>query len=369
MRTVGTAIALCLNMKLNLRCIAICEAAPEGNQLTAHSRLRAANPISVWLRAQTGSIALLLAIGLAGCTDAGREDIQTSETTSAMTVSAAERGSCSTMVVLGLSRQIAAEISCMMPGQLERFTPTANIKFASNAVLPYLAPDAINSVKRAAAGTTITINSGFRTIAQQHLLYRWKQLGRCNLTAVARPGRSNHESGRALDVSNYSAMLTRMRNQGWSHNVPGDEVHFEFLSAADIRGADVQAFQRLWNRNHPEDQIAEDGDYGPVTAARLSRSPGEGFATGASCDSGPTETLPLASEIEDDAENDDEIDDETDQSDQEGQEQTDSTFSGGCSGGAGGSAGGLATLLFAIMFGTVKRSTRRGKSRSSLIGR
>jgi hypothetical protein len=44
---------------------------------------------------------------------------------------------------------------------------------------------------------------------------------------------------------------------------------------------DVHAFQRLWNRNHPSDTIAEDGAYGPMTAARIARSPSGGFAIGA----------------------------------------------------------------------------------------
>src|SRR6185295_15556034 len=71
-----------------------------------------------------------------------------------------------------------------------------------------------------------------------------------------------------------------------SHDVPGDPVHFDHLSSADIRGKDVLAFQRLWNRNHPTDKISEDGAYGPQTEARLKSAPATGFATGASCGNG-----------------------------------------------------------------------------------
>ena len=74
-----------------------------------------------------------------------------------------------------------------------------------------------------------------------------------------------------------------MANHHWSHDVPGDPVHFDHLGSADIRGKDTLAFQRLWNRNHPGDKIAEDGAYGPQTEARLKKSPATGFATGASC--------------------------------------------------------------------------------------
>ena len=45
----------------------------------------------------------------------------------------------------------------------------------------------------------------------------------------------------------------------------------------------MKAFQRLWNANHPGDKIAEDGAWGPNTAARMSKSPAAGFATGPSC--------------------------------------------------------------------------------------
>jgi len=51
----------------------------------------------------------------------------------------------------------------------------------------------------AAARRTLDIASMFRTVAQQYLLYRWFAQGRCGISAAATPGRSNHESGRALE--------------------------------------------------------------------------------------------------------------------------------------------------------------------------
>jgi hypothetical protein len=114
-------------------------------------------------------------------------------------------------------------------------------------------------------------------------LRRWFELGRCGITAAAEPGRSNHESGRALDISNYSEWITTFAAHGWSHDVPGDPVHFDHTASPDIRGADVLAFQRLWNRNAPDDQIAEDGAYGAMTEERLARAPAEGFGIGAIC--------------------------------------------------------------------------------------
>lgn len=289
-------------------------------------------------------------LALAGCAQDGDEP-DYSETASALSVASYERNSCSTTVVLGLSRQIADEVNCMMPGQLVRFSPTANIKFTSSAVLPYIDPAGLADLTAAAAGTTITLNSGFRTVAQQYLLYRWRQLGRCGITAAASPGRSNHESGRALDVSNYSAVRSKLSARGWRQTVAGDLVHFDHITSPDIRGADVQAFQRLWNSNHPEDQITEDGDYGPMTAARLATSPGQGFTKGASCgnsqppDSGlalPDPSIP------------DESDDEGEDAGIATDATNDSHLEGGCR--SSGSTGGGVAL--AMLLGVMVRRRR-----------
>jgi hypothetical protein len=203
-------------------------------------------------------------------------------------VSSFETSSCATSVVLALSTQIAEEVDCIMPGQLVPFAETSVIQFSGSAVLPYISMAArtdLLAAAAAAAGRTMNINSGFRTVVQQYLLFRWFQLGRCGIPAAADPGRSNHESGRALDMSNYSEWITTLGQHGWSHNVPGDPVHFEHLSSPDIRGADILAFQRLWNRNAPDDQISEDGAFGPATAARVKLAPAEGFGIGAICGS------------------------------------------------------------------------------------
>ncbi len=201
--------------------------------------------------------------------------------------------SCSTGDVLALATQIADEVTCASPGALVAFEAGPAIEFTGSAVLPYLGEAARAALYEAAAeanGRTIRVTSAFRTVVQQYLLFRWFQQGRCGITAAADPGDSNHESGRALDVSNHSEWITTLGAHGWSHDVPGDPVHFDHLASADIRGADVLAFQRLWNRNTPAaDHIAEDGAYGPMTEAAILRAPAEGFGIGASC---ATRTIP-----------------------------------------------------------------------------
>jgi hypothetical protein len=221
-----------------------------------------------------GSLGLLCACGL----DAGEP--ATSEVASELSVSSFVGSSCTTAVVIGLSKQIANEIGCMNPSSLVRFSAGSGVVITSNAVLPFLAANARTDLL---AVGDVRVNSAFRTVAQQYLLLQWHNLGRCGITAAAAVGQSNHESGRAVDLANFGTRITAMANHHWSHDVPGDPVHFDHLSSADIRGKDTLAFQRLWNRNHPDDKIAADGAYGPQTEARLKKSPATGFATGASC--------------------------------------------------------------------------------------
>jgi hypothetical protein len=201
-------------------------------------------------------------------------------------------GGCSTAIVNGLSKQLIAEQNCLRPNALQSFAGTPNISIGS-AVNAFLEPPAVAALKKAVAnkGATITINSALRTLAQQYLLKKWE--GTCGIQIAASPGSSNHETGIALDVGNYSTYQSALEAQGWDWYGSGDLVHFDFRGAGaiDLRAESVRAFQRLWNVNNPGDKIAEDGDYGPATAARLAKTDVNGFAKGATC-STPTPTPP-----------------------------------------------------------------------------
>jgi ankyrin repeat protein len=73
-------------------------------------------------------------------------------------------------------------------------------------------------------------------------------------------------------------------NVGLPAHASGEPVHVDSIGDdADTRKLSVLSFQRLWNRNHPGDRIAEDGLCGPQTEARLVRAEGEGLATSTDC--------------------------------------------------------------------------------------
>lgn len=205
-------------------------------------------------------------------------------------VATAVAQSCTTSAVKGLSTQLVDEIQCLRPGTLTRIDKAAGLTLGS-AVFPYLQTSAAKALFAAqkARGTTMSINSALRTLPQQYLLYRWYQTGRCGVGLAATPGTSNHEGAIAVDINDNAGWRSAMLGKGFRWLGASDPVHYDFIGGGtvDLRGLSVKAFQKLWNRNHPEDLIAEDGDYGPSTASRLAKSPSGGFAKGADCSQSP----------------------------------------------------------------------------------
>ncbi len=201
-------------------------------------------------------------------------------------VSAAVAQSCATNAVAGLSTQLVDEIQCLRPGTLKRIDGIQGLTLGSS-VFPYLqapAADALVATQKA-RGVTMSINSALRSLAQQYLLYRWYKTGRCGIGLAASPGKSNHESALAVDINDNTSWRTTMAAKELRWLGAGDPVHFDYIGAGrvELRGLSVLAFQRLWNRNHPEDKIAEDSDYGATTEERLAKSPVGGFVKGADC--------------------------------------------------------------------------------------
>jgi hypothetical protein len=124
----------------------------------------------------------------------------------------------------------------------------------------------------------ITVNSAFRTSAEQYLLYKWYLNGQCGITLAASPGSSNHEGGRAIDTSNYNYWTGTLTAYGWTHSYPSsDPVHFDYTHVSDIASVNLLAFQRLYNRYNPSSPISEDGVYGPQTESALYNAPCSGW--------------------------------------------------------------------------------------------
>jgi hypothetical protein len=230
-----------------------------------------------------GCLALALILGGCSAEEPSWEEGTIGEISEGLTVGGA--GGCSTFIVDGLSKQLIAEQNCIRANALVSFSGKPGISIGSN-VYPYLEEKAATGLEAAGAASKLSVTSAFRTIAQQYLLYRWYQNGQCGISLAAVPGNSNHETGIAVDVSNYSAEITNMSKHGWTHTYPSsDPVHFDYTAGGtiDLRSESVLAFQRLWNLNNPNAKIAEDGDYGPMTASKIAAAPATGFAKGSTC--------------------------------------------------------------------------------------
>jgi peptidoglycan hydrolase-like protein with peptidoglycan-binding domain len=194
---------------------------------------------------------------------------------------------CGTGSVRKLSLQIITEMNIIIPGVLVSFDDL-NIdpdSEANEAVNLYLQPGAKDALRRVikAKGKQLRISSAYRTVAQQHLLYSWYRKGICSIGLAARPGMSNHEDGLALDLPDEENLTWRddLENEDWEWLGSNDRFHFTYQGGGrdDIGNIGVKAFQRLWNKYNPGNQIPVDGDFGPQTAEKMNLSPAEGFAT------------------------------------------------------------------------------------------
>jgi MYXO-CTERM domain-containing protein len=213
-----------------------------------------------------------------------------------LTVAGALSGNCATSSVSGLSQQIIEQMNCDKPNALKAVPSRPNLVKSYSTVVMYMQPAAANALINALDANkskTLHINSMLRTLPQQWLLWHWWQQGKCGIPLAATPGSSNHEGGLAFDTNDYSAWKSPLAAKGFKWLGSSDVYHFDYTGSgsANLKGKDVLAFQKLWNINHPEDTIAEDGDFGPQTDARLGKSPATGFPKGPSCSSTqPTDT-------------------------------------------------------------------------------
>jgi hypothetical protein len=89
------------------------------------------------------------------------------------------------------------------------------------------------------AGVELRLESGFRTVEQQRALFRAYRNGSGN--KAARPGQSNHQSGRALDIvtSAPGALAWLEANAasfGFKRTVASEPWHWEYVDMPVARG-------------------------------------------------------------------------------------------------------------------------------------
>ena len=116
-----------------------------------------------------------------------------------------------------------------------------DIVTVSGAEVEVQTAQAFMAMRAAAAerGIDLWIQSGFRTRAEQAVLYRAWRKGRGN--KAARPGHSNHQSGRALDIAVFSpGALYWLGNNasrfGFKRTVRGEPWHWEYVNTPRARG-------------------------------------------------------------------------------------------------------------------------------------
>jgi N-acetylmuramoyl-L-alanine amidase len=181
-----------------------------------------------------------------------------------------------TVIVNGLSQQLIYQINLIVPNALVSFDDL-NVELG-DAAFPFVPPAGKEALRKAIEkrGVTMVVNSAYRTLAQQMLLFNERHN---NGNPVAAPGRSNHQSGLALDIEDRDGWEPYLSPLGWEP-LAGDPPHVDYHGdgAVDRRETTILAFQQLWNKNHPNNKILDDGEFGPATEAALNKSPSIGFA-------------------------------------------------------------------------------------------
>ena len=181
----------------------------------------------------------------------------------------------STAVVNGLSQQLIYQLQLIVPDAFVNFSDL-NVDL-QDAAFPYVQSPGKQALQRAIQdrGQTMQVSSAYRTLAQQMLLYNDRIN---NSNPVAPPGASNHQTGLAIDIVDARDWEPYLIQYGWIP-LEGDEPHFDYIGSdtIDLRSQSILAFQQLWNQNHPNETISEDGGFGSQTEDALNRSPAPGF--------------------------------------------------------------------------------------------
>jgi len=182
-----------------------------------------------------------------------------------------------TAIANGLPQQLIHQMNVIRPGILTS-CDDLNVQLG-DAAYALLQPPAKAALKAAIQerGIAMKINSGYRTIAQQQILYNGRFV---RDLPVAAPGASNHQSGLALDIQDAPGWRPYLESYGWEWLGHYDPPHFDFYGTGcdyNLGSLAVLAFQQLWNQNNPDQALQEDGQYGPGTERCLNQTQVRGF--------------------------------------------------------------------------------------------
>jgi hypothetical protein len=191
---------------------------------------------------------------------------------------------CDTGLIQGLSLQVIAKMNRIVKNPVLVQLKHHLLGCTGTQNNPYLQPEAARALYRAlnARGTQMTMNSCLRTVPQQWLIWNQYQQGRCGITLAARPDRSNHGGGLAIDIEDAYGWQAALEAEGWQRLGDNDPMHFDFVGTGreDLNWIQIAAFQGLWNQNNPGKTLAVDGLYGEATGNAISNSPADGWGNG-----------------------------------------------------------------------------------------
>ncbi|MFN6569242.1 M15 family metallopeptidase [Dendronalium sp. ChiSLP03b] len=188
--------------------------------------------------------------------------------------------------VRGLDRQIIFIMQRENPTSLVSFIDI-DAELNKNSTFPLLQPAAKKALGQAIRKRTkkLIINAAYRSITSQLLLHNYSKQEQCGIIIAAIPGKSNHQTGLAIDIEDFTGWRSYLEAEGWRWLGPVDPVHFDFVGSriSDIKELPIKSFQKLWNLNNPEDKLPENGIYDSETEKRLNQAPPDGFPKGEKC--------------------------------------------------------------------------------------
>lgn len=187
---------------------------------------------------------------------------------------------CSTAGLRALDLQLIRQVETLAPDALVSFSHL-NVSVGSGCHA-YLQAPAVRSLELALANrpsVRMKINSAYRTLAQQTVLYSHYQYHRCGITAAAMPGSSNHNTGLAIDIEDAQGWRPYLEKHSWDWLGSWDEMHFDYKDgrSRDLKSLSILAFQQIWNFNYPDKKMLEDGVWGTKTHQCLLSTSIQGF--------------------------------------------------------------------------------------------